>query len=284
MKLYIYSIPKAGTYFLASLIGKMGYENTGYHINATSYLDTLHFDAETNRERPSKTRRNNSFVTILRGLSDGQLAFGHFPAPSLPDALPGFKFVCAYRHPRKTLVSEFVDFRFRRKDVRWVLPQAIPDDNVAFETYLKRQGRAQERIFAHMLSVQLSVSEPSCLGFFPARFHFLNFDTLMTKPENTLLKLANFLSFEGAGVMDLFTQTLASETKTKATAIDLDRDALWTREAEKIYSSMSFDAIVSRGIKLGWDLEQSRKTKLSASLRLKYLKFVNRIILAFASR
>jgi len=284
LKLYIYTIPKAGTYFLAGLIGKMGYHNTGYHINASDYLDTLSFDVDVNREHPHATTRNISFLTALKSLQDRQLAFGHFPAPALPAALPEYKFVCAYRHPMKTLVSEFVDFRFRRRDVEWITPQAIPNDHLAFETYLKRHSPAQERIFAHMLSVLMSVNEPSCVPFEPARYHFLNFDKLLENPEKSLPALADFLEFDRNGLSDLFADALETETKTKATSIELDRASLWTAEAKQIYASRPFEAIVNRGVQFGWDLEQPSGTRLIAAWRMRCLQFTNRLRLVSFDR
>jgi hypothetical protein len=282
LKLYIYTIPKSGTYFLASLIGRMGYENTGYHINATDYLDTLNYELETNRESPHKTERDVSFLPVLQGLKDRQLAFGHFPAAALPGVLPQYKFVCAYRHPKKTLVSEFIDFRFRRKDVDWITPAAIPNDNEAFETYLRRHGIFQEKIFANMLSVSMSVSEPSCTPFAPKNYHFLNFDEMLANPKNSIEALAEFLEFESDDMMALFQETQGIETKTKATSILIDREKFWTPEALELYESRSFDAIIDRGIKLGWDLKRSSETRLLSSWRLKFLQATNRVRLAFA--
>lgn len=281
MKLYIYTIPKAGTYFLANLIGRMGYENTGYHINATDYLDTLNFDMNTNRELPHKTEKDVTFLPVLKSLKDRQLAFGHFPAAALPGILPCYKFVCAYRHPKKTLMSEFIDFRFRRKDVDWITPTVIPDHKRAFETYLKRHGVVQEKIFANMLAVSMSVNEPSCTPFAPKNYHFLNFDEMLAKPESSLKSLAKFLEFEAEELMPLFEGVRNSETKTKATSISIDRESLWTREAVKLYEARSFDAIVDRGIQLGWNLKRSSKTRLFAPWRLKLLQITNRVRLAF---
>ena len=41
MKIYVYTIPKAGTYFIADFLGRIGFLNTGYHVMANYFLDKL---------------------------------------------------------------------------------------------------------------------------------------------------------------------------------------------------------------------------------------------------
>ena len=78
MKLYLYTLPKAGTYFMAELIGRLGYSNTGYHVERLRYLDTKSLDTKTNREMPDRAARNMACFDLMRRLRDREFAFGHY--------------------------------------------------------------------------------------------------------------------------------------------------------------------------------------------------------------
>ena len=253
MKIYIYTIPKAGTYFLADFIARLGFSNTGFHVSQKSFLDTAAFDLETNARFPSKTKQKQLFYRTLTRMSDGELAFGHFPVPLMSWMFPDFYFVCAYRHPRRTLVSEFIDFRFRRADIAWISRDSIADDRQAFCAYLLRHGQAHMTIFSQMLGVTMLLNEPLCRRFQHERMHLLNFDRFLQGPEGALA-LAEALGVDPALAPEALEATRAAETKTKATDLKVDRTALWNDEAEDIYARLDAEAFVQRGRELGWDI------------------------------
>ena len=253
MKIYIYTIPKAGTYFLADFIGRLGFSDTGFHISQKSFLDTKKFDQETNARFPSKTKEKQLFYRTLNRMADGDVAFGHFPAPLMSWMFPDFFFVCAYRHPRQTLMSEFIDFRFRRADIAWISQEAIADDRQAFCAYLIRHGQAHMAIFSQMLSVTLLLNEPLCRRFQLERMHLLNFERFLQGPEGASA-LAERLGVDPALAPAALAATRAAETKTKATDLQIDRAALWSDEAEDLYAALDAEAFVLRGRDLGWDI------------------------------
>ena len=254
MKVYIYTVPKAGTYLLAELIARLGFVNTGYHVNQQKFLNTRKLDPETNIRFPSRAVEKQIFVRTLTGMQDGEVAFGHFPVPLMGWLFPAFVYVCAYRHPRETLVSEFIDFRFRRRDVRWIAPKAIADDAEAFREYLTRHGPGHMTVFSQMLGLTLLLNEPLCARFQEgAKFHMLSFDRLRTDPAEAE-RLARFLGVDAALARPALAGALAADTKTKATDLDIDRAALWSDGAEALYAALSAEEYVQRGRELGWDI------------------------------
>ncbi|MCX7288625.1 MAG: hypothetical protein NTW20_14005 [Rhodobacterales bacterium] len=253
MKVYIYTIPKAGTYFLADFISRLGFHNTGFHVNQKKFLNTAKLDLETNARFPSQAMERQSFMKTLRDMNDGDLAFGHFPVPLMAWIFPEFFFVCAYRHPRQTLVSEFIDFRFRREDVRWIARDQIPDDRDAFCAYLERHGEGHMAVFSQMLAVTVLRNEPLCSRFQTGQFHMLNFETLLKSPQ-CAIDLANRLGIPPARATEALEQTRNAETKTKATGLDIDRAALWSDRAEDWYGKINAEAYVTRGRELGWTI------------------------------
>lgn len=253
IKLHIYTIPKAGTYFIADLVERLGFENTGMHVAIDSFLNTKKFPIEINAQFPSRTVEKQSFVRTLRSTSDNQVTFGHFPAPLAGWMFPKFSFICSYRHPRKTLMSEFLDFRFRRRDVHWISPEAIPNDNFAFCTYLERHGRIQMSIFSEMIGVSVLVNEPAYKSLEPDRVHFLNFDALLSDPDISR-SLAAWLGADPLSADQALEATRQSETKTKATDLEIDRASLWCERADEMYHALGAEEIVRRGKELGWHL------------------------------
>lgn len=253
MKIYIYTIPKAGTYFLADFVDRLGFNNTGYHLSRTSFLNTRKLDLKTNAEFPGQAKESQGFMKTLRNLGNGDAVFGHFPVPLMGWMFPDFRFVCAYRHPRKTLVSEFIDFRFRRKDINWISRETIADDQEAFCAYLERHGEAHMSVFSNMIAATLLRNEELCVRFPAERSYLLNFETLLKDPGEAG-RLAGYLGSDPQAGMDALEATLAAETKTKATNIELDRDALWSDRAETAYETLRAEDYARRGRELGWTL------------------------------
>jgi len=253
MKVYIYTIPKAGTYFLADFIGRLGFRNTGFHVNQNRFLNTAKFDVETNAKFPGRAMEKKLFIKTLRDMNDGDLAFGHFPVPMMAFMFPDFFFVCSYRHPRQTLISEFIDFRFRREDLKWLDRETIPDDKMAFATYLEKHGENHVSIFSQMLGISLLRSEPLCKRFQTNKFHMLHFEALL-KDHKVAEDLAVALGVDPALAADALEKTKMADLKTKATGLEIDRDALWSDQAEELYQRINADAYVIRGRELGWTI------------------------------
>ncbi|MGV8988371.1 MAG: hypothetical protein ACOH2H_19040 [Cypionkella sp.] len=246
MKVFIFTIPKAGTYFLANLLENLGYKDTGFHISRNTRLNTRKFDLETNARTPSIAIERINFFDTMTQMRDREVAFGHFPAPLMSWLFPPFRFICSYRHPRKTLVSEFIDFRFRRADVLWLKPTAIVDDAKAFTAYLQRRGERRAEMLEKILQVRMLAAGGDLDGFTPDRVCFVNFDEVLTdplklEPLRDLLQLGPEIDLRQAHA-----KSLDSETKTKATGMVFDRDALWTPAADALYRSMKFERTVDR--------------------------------------
>lgn len=251
MKIYVYSIPKSGTYFIADFLGRVGFTNTGYHVMANYFLDTHSVDLAVNASTPAAVMKSASFVQTLRLVPPRGVAFGHFPAPYLPDLIPRYTFICAYRHPRKTLLSEFVDFRFRRTDIDWLASDAVISDQDAFCLYLERHGPSHMRIFSEMLGVATLVQDELFVHMDPQRFHFVNFDHVLADSK-AMTQLGRRLGVSADDARRAYAETLSAETKTKATNIGIDRNALWSPAAERAYRDLGAEAYVKRGKALGW--------------------------------
>ncbi|WP_305664039.1 sulfotransferase domain-containing protein [Frigidibacter sp.] len=244
MKLYIYTIPKSGTYLLAAFMENMGFDNTGYHVSQDDYLDTKRFTFEENARTPSITSVEQYFITRLRSLHDNQMAFGHVPVPILSWALPDYRFICVYRHPRKTLLSEFIDFRFRRIDVDFVSREVIQDDREAFLRYLNEHGPIHMTVFSDMLAAATLFNNPLFRQYPSDRVIFINFDGFLHN-SGPAHAIAQHYGLDTRRVDDAWQDALATETKTNATTLNLDRDAFWTAEAVAAADRLDLEAYVT---------------------------------------
>lgn len=257
MSVYLFTLPKAGTYFLAELLSNMGLNNTGYHLFKTFYLDTKSHPLEANAETPGIAQRNRFFVPVVRDLKKDDVAFGHFPLPLNPAvAPPHMKYICAYRHPRKTLVAEFIDFRFRRTDIDWVRPEAEPDDLRAFELYMQRRGttghlRDFKNVVLYRRMMTLMLTEPAERK----KAFFVNFEAVLADPD-LVGEIAAFLGIEMSpeAARAVHQKTLGAQTKTKAVDLKVDRDALWSDRIEDLYVKSDFPRTVSIAEKQGLTL------------------------------
>ncbi len=193
------------------------------------------------------------FRNTLREMPETSLAFGHFAVPLMAALFPTFRFLCCYRHPRATLVSEFIDFRFRRKGVKWILPEAIADDRDAFVTYLRRQGEAHLNIVSQMIAVTMLQADPIARRLDFHRPHMVSFDAMLDGLDEAE-GIADFLGVDLARVPAALEDTRNAETKTKATELQIDRKALWSDEAEEVCRVLGVDAFVQRGRDLGWKI------------------------------
>ena len=243
---YIYTIPKAGTYFLASLVEALGYFNTGWHISVRKYLDTKNFDDDTNRQSPSKTKVKQSFIKTFSQIKSSQLAFGHISPYKLPNKTANkFLIISSYRHPREVLESEFIDFRYRRNDVRFISQKKVKSFDDAFEIYMNRHGAIIRNIFVEFLSVQDRYTNPLYKRAFPDNNLCIDFKDLISG-ENSLSTFKKILEFLDCKVPNpsLFLEKVKSqENKTKSVGLNLpfERHELWNNRCELLYQQIGFE-------------------------------------------
>lgn len=248
-KLYLFTLPKSGTYFLAELMSRLGWYHSGIHLGEDHYLDTQAQDLAANASNPSAVRRLQPYAKTLAELPNGALCFGHmtpmyFHRPHLHEVAV----VACRRRPREALVSEFLDFRFRRHDelVRWVHPSTVADHREAFVLYLKQHGPvAADIIGTYIAYRQLRQASYYTRTRQMGEYLDLQFEVLMgPEPLPALRAIAQTFGqqLDDATLADLLARAKAADNKTKAVgqAFPIGRQALWTPEAEAEYQRQGF--------------------------------------------
>lgn len=231
--LYIYTMPKAGTYFLAGLCEEFAIPNSGLHVGFSGYLDTLNHPHRVNRHRPSATRINQSYIKTFKQCA-GKLAFGHLSPSFLP---PGIFFdtqvVASYRDPMEVLISEYNDFRFIRRDVKFCSQQNIVDDVMAFGLYLERQAPVIRDIMIEMSRYLDCFAQPLYAPKYKSNVPIIIDYNRLSSPDYRLWLddvFAHFLP----GISMTFSQALEAaygkKTKTLSNGYTFDPESMWTAE------------------------------------------------------
>lgn len=246
--IYIYTVPKAGTYFLAGLLEELEYINTGWHISTDSYLDTQNVDDVVNREFPSKATVNQFYLKTFCQILPRHFAFGHFSPGQLPDFIAKrFFFISSYRHPREVLQSEFIDFRYRRKDIIFISKSEIVNPKTAFEIYLEKHGFIIKNIFTEFLLFQERYQKKIYRDFFGENYIILDFKKLISDSiyKHLLEKLATYFERSPEDITMIIERAKMRDNKTKSIGLQLpiSRDELWTKTAEKIYKNINFQEV-----------------------------------------
>lgn len=253
---YIYTVPKAGTYLMSEFLTRLGLASSGWHVAQNKALHTHMLDAETNRSEPSRAMVPTSYLSSFRKLPAGQHAFGHFNPLYVPAQLlqeKDYRIIAVRRHPREVLVSEFIDFRHRRRDVDWVSEARIPDPAEAFTTYLQQHGPVIRNICLSHLLLQHNASLPDYQELAgSAAVLFVDFREFVSPSGGPAVAqaIAGFLGADlgPQDVAQCHAQALASDNKTKSEGLQLpyERPRLWTQGAEQAYAALGFEALAQR--------------------------------------
>jgi len=255
-RVYIYTVPKAGTYLMDAFLTQLGYSSTGWHISLNNYLDTTAHDEDTNRVRPGETSVARNYLNSFRRVPAGGHAFGHFNPLFVPPAMLrtlDYRIIAVKRHPREVLVSEFIDFRHRRSDVGFVSAQAQPDHRQAFVVYLRDHAPVIRNICMNWLLLLDNARSAYYREIVGDRVLFIDFKQFLDAkagPE-AALRVEQFLNpaqpRPAERVKQFWSAALAADNKTRSDSLDLPyaRDSLWTPEAVARYEELGFPQLAS---------------------------------------
>lgn len=248
-RLYLFTVPKSGTYFLAGLMSWLGWHDSGWHMAERFVLHTHDTDLATNARDPLLVRHEQPYAKTLDLLPAGQLCFGHmnpmlFPAPHAAEVAV----LACRRRPRELLVAEFIDFRFRREDhlVEFVSRRRIADDREAFAVYMRDHAPVIADILGTMVTYR-ALRGTRCWTATRTLAPYVecSFEELMgDAPLPALRRLADFcgVTADDARLLQILQAARSADNKTKTAGLSLPipRDALWTAEAEAQYRRHGF--------------------------------------------
>ncbi|EWS66450.1 Sulfotransferase domain protein [Hydrogenophaga sp. T4] len=255
IKGYVFSVPKAGTYLMSEFLQQIGSQSTGWHISLNQYLDTLHFDNLTNKQTPSQTKKERIYIASFRQIPVGKHAFGHLSPLYVPPPIlqRDYKILCAKRNPKEVLISEFIDFRYRRSDVAFVSKKNVPDSIKAFEIYMTDHAHVIKNICQNFVLLEEMAVNPiyqSLVG--DQSFYFLDFKKFLSSEQGPEIarKVSDFfgahLTPEGAKMAWQAALDADNKTKSADAEIDIPRDQFWSSVASQVYTQLGFPELSSR--------------------------------------
>lgn len=108
-----------------------------------------------------------------------------------------------------------------------------------------------------MYTVYMLCTEDFAIDYTPDKIHFINFDEVLRAEKYILNVLKNFLPNETdtKSILLAIERVKQKETKTKATNIRIDRNELWSNEAEQVYDFLGFEKFLDKAKALGMRLD-----------------------------
>ena len=126
-----------------------------------------------------------------------------------------------------------------------LMPEAIPNDQDAFCSYLQHHAPHHVQIFSEMLGLRVMQQDPLFRQYDSSQFFWVNFDKMLNSDAEALAMGRHF-GFRDTQTLDAYKIALTTNAKTKASGIRIDREALWSGEANELYARLNCDAIVAR--------------------------------------
>lgn len=252
---YIYTIPKAGTYLMSEFLSQIGSSSTGWHISFDKYLDTLGFNDKTNKQTPTRTKKDRLYIGSFRKIPFGHHAFGHYSPLYLPPRIlsKDYKCLCVKRDPKEVLLSEFIDFRYRRADVEEFSKKKYKNSIEAFEAYIKHHAPVIKKICQNFLLLEEVHKNKIYIELIgPNKFYFADFKTFLNKEKGPKVAaeiakfFASHLTEKGAGIA--WQAALEADNKTKSidAEIDIPRTEFWSEKALAGYKALGFEEIAQK--------------------------------------
>jgi hypothetical protein len=105
-RVFVLSLPKAGTYLMAALLERLGFTATGWHVRLHGYEDYGTVPLAAARQAPEKCRREQPLAATLAAIPAGAFAVGHLShSPETATLLQPFRRILLLREPRAALMS-----------------------------------------------------------------------------------------------------------------------------------------------------------------------------------
>jgi hypothetical protein len=235
---------------MATALEMIGIRNTGWHLNVESYQDTNAYTHDRNKTHPSTTEKKQMYIKTLSLLPDQSLCFGHLSPIFFPPIIQKeIKVIAVWRDLKEVLVSEFIDFRFRRKDVGWASKEMIPSDYEAFHIYMLNYSPTIRDIANIFLSTRALFNNKhfNC-ACGDERYFELNFSVFLS--DTGLEELKRIATFVQSPLSDYslkktYRQALEAENKTKSNGVKLNfqRNELWDSISLSIFQEYGFESL-----------------------------------------
>jgi len=241
-RVFLTTIPKAGTYMMAKMLPRLGVADCGIHVLRQGVVDHRFAPERLRRHFPSALSRSIEMADALRLIAPGQFAFGHL---GLKDGdvralLADFKVVLMIRDLRDVYVSLLRFFREIRRDMP-ALDKAslfLPElkDLVAWD--LEEEGPYRLIGFRHLAAWR---GEPNVHTL---RYEEVVGDAGSERQMEVMRGLRDFLGSPAGdrALADILATVVGQPTMTKTESRTLAAEH-WDDEVERLYRRVGFPAL-----------------------------------------
>lgn len=245
MKIFVITLPKAGTYLIAEILKKMGFEQSA-HISTHDIIDLKITDLDTLRANPDVYVKPTTFTRALEVVKPNHFAVGHIPCQEpIKEALLGWKKIFAYRNMRDIVISA-VRYYSKIKHPRY--------DDLEKAFYFKSLPMGEEKIALWMqlwgeehvlLAKEMApwLVDPSVMS--------VRFESLIgvNGSDHQLKSVKQIATHVGKELADeeaakIITDSIATTTSTSTGKLS-DYKEWWTPNLETIYTEMGFREVKS---------------------------------------
>jgi hypothetical protein len=125
-RVFLTTIPKAGTYMVAKMLPRLGVENCGIHVGREAIVDQRFAPMGAVRFYPGELSRHITLADSVALIGPGQFAFGHIglDGDATRTLFADFKLILMVRNLRDVWASLRRYFRERRDMSKWEAPAA----------------------------------------------------------------------------------------------------------------------------------------------------------------
>lgn len=225
MKVFLITVPKAGTYLLSAIMQNMGVHRSHLHISDKGHNDYSRIPFEIRRKDPGKSFTEMPLAKSLSLVRDGSFAVGHLRhTAEAEEALQPFRLLFAGRKPKDTLLSRMLFLLESGRAHRWDKDRPWVNERnpgKQFLKYLSIRGDENLDLYSRILP-WMNRQEVECFDF----------DHLKEFPYENLVRLSNALELNCSDEMiqKVIDSSFGAKTLTHS-SVQVDRSAYWTDEA-----------------------------------------------------
>ncbi len=238
-RVFLTTIPKAGTYMMAKMLPRFGVADCGVHVMQHGIVDHRFAPERLRRHYPAAVGLPIELNDAIRLIAPGQFAFGHVGLRNaeMRALFADFKIVMMYRNLRDVYASLIRYSQEIRQDTDSVHQAALfhADLQSLLAWDLDREGPHRLIGFRHLSAWR---QEPNVLAL---RYEDVVGDFGRERQMEVMRELRAFLSADvgDAGLADILNTVIGQPTVTKTERRTVATEH-WTEEVERLFQRIGF--------------------------------------------
>jgi hypothetical protein len=238
-RVFVTTIPKAGTYMMTKILPRLGVADCGVHVLRHNVVDNRFAPERLQRHHPSALGRAIAVCDAVRLIAPGQFAYGHIGLldEQIRSAFAELKVVLMYRNLRDTYVSLVRFFHEIRHDVARMQRAALLLEDVAALLAWDMDHEGPYRLIGFKEICRWR-HEPNVLSL---RYEDVVGDHGRERQMEVMRELRSFLGSHvpDADLADTLDTAIGQPTLTRTNRRTVASEH-WTEQVERMYRRIGF--------------------------------------------